>query len=471
MTVRPSSFSTTGLVAALSIAVASFGLSQNSALAAGPKAGVVAGSVTSAGGVITAGSDGAEYALPSQARLVLAPGASVHVFPKSQDLQLAPGAKTATYSFALVRGHVDVIVPAKPKSAVLCSVGKLSVVVSGGQAGLLSRDETTTVLASSGDVRTLVDDRWQTLSPNTIAHFGPGHHGTPEPTIAAPALSPGQRLWFSPGEAVPIGGISLSRVPGAHHYELRLSSKNGDVQQLRRVRGDGTRLEDPFSAVLPGEYTISARSVDAEGFAGPWTPSEGLRVVGVSLPPGGYSAGGDIFVGTGQEVHFSHTDGLEMTYEGAGRYVPASQAVSLYRGETTVVSFRVPGSVYPTSARLRPRGLYAQVALSPGRAVWPRDAVQIAIELRSKDGQPVPAWLEPKAEVKLGIEPLDVAFTRDGNRLVGAVPPADKPGPWVLRVEVKDQFGAVLGRDFLEIANAPPRRAAAKTASTRVASK
>ena len=78
--------------------------------------------------------------------------------------------------------------------------------------------------------------------------------------------------------------------------------------------------------------------------------------------------------------------------------------------------------------------------------------------------------MELKPEVKLGIEPIEVAFTRDGNRLIGTVPPADKPGPWVLRVEVKDQYGSLLGRDFLEIAKAPltPPR---KTASARVASK
>jgi hypothetical protein len=39
----------------------------------------------------------------------------------------------------------------------------------------------------------------------------------------------------------------------------------------------------------------------------------------------------------------------------------------------------------------------------------------------------------------------------------------------VLRVEVKDQFGSLLGRDFLEIGKAAPKPA--KPASARVASK
>jgi hypothetical protein len=70
--------------------------------AAPAKSGVVAGSVTNSGGVLTAGPGGAEYRLPSQARLLLAPGAAVRVFPVAQQLQLQPGAKTTTYSFALL---------------------------------------------------------------------------------------------------------------------------------------------------------------------------------------------------------------------------------------------------------------------------------------------------------------------------------------------------------------------------------
>jgi len=444
-------------------------LSPSSAYAAAPKTGVVAGSGTTVGGVFTAGPNGAEYQLPSQARLSLSPGAAVRVFPKYQELQLNPGAKTTTYSLALIHGRIDIAVPPKPRSAVLCTLGKVSAVISGGQASLVAHGEQATVASVEGDVRTLAAEHWQTLSPGTLSHFTGERGSAPEPVVAAPALSPGQRLWFSPGDPIAVSGFSFGRVPNAHHYELRLRAADGSVQ-LRQVAQGRTRLDDPFAPVPPGRYELTARSLDSEGIAGRWSKPEPVRVVGVTLPPGGYSAGGDIFIGKGQEVRFSNTEGLEMTYEGAGRYVPASEAVSLYRGETTMVSFRVPGSLFPTSARLRPRGLYAHVALGPSRAVWPTDHVQIAVELRSKNGEGVPEWLELKTEVKLGIEPIEVTFTRDGNRLVGTVPPIDRPGPWVLRVEVKDQFGAVLGRDFLEIAKAslkPP----AKASSARMASK
>jgi len=456
-----------GLVASALLASLLF-LPTQAVEAAPAKSGVVAGSVTNSGGVLTAGPGGAEYQLPSQARLRLAPGAALRVFPVSQQLQLAPGSKTTTHSFALLSGRVDVSVPSKPKSAVLCSIGKLSTVVGAGAATLIAQGDTTIVASSEGDVRTLLADHWQTLAPGTMARFGAKHRGAPEPTIAAPQLTGGQRLWFSAGEPIAISGVDFAKVELAQRYELRLRGKDGSGEQLRSVQG-ATRLTETFAPIEPGEYEIAARSVDRDGIAGRWSKSEAVRVVGVSLPPGGYASGGDIFIGKGQEVRFSHTDGLEMTYEGAGRYVPASEAVALYRGEITVVSFRVPGSVFPTSARLRPRSVYAHVAIGPSRAVWPRDPIAIVVELRARGGQTVPEWLELKPEVTLGIEPIEVAFTREGNRLIGTVPPTDKPGPWVVRVEVKDQFGALLGRDFLEIAKAASTPV--KTQPTRVAVK
>jgi hypothetical protein len=446
-----------------------FSLSPRGAEAAGPKTGVVAGSVTNAGGLLTAGSDGAEYQLPSLARLSLAPGTVVRVFPRPQSLQLAPGSKTSTYSFSLVQGRVEITVPAKPKSAVLCSIGSLSAVVGGGQATVVLRGEQSTVASVEGDVRTFAQARWQTLAPGSLSHFRGDRGNGPEPTIGAPTFSAGQRLWFSAGAPVAVVGFAFGAVAAADHYDLRLQATDGSTQ-LRSVRG--LRLDEPFAPVAPGQYELSARSIDAEGIAGSWSKAEPVRVVGITLPPGGYVIGGDIFIGKGQEVRFSHVDGLEMTNQGAGRYRPASEAISLYRGEITTVDFRVPGSRFPTTARLRPRALYARVVFGPRRAVWPTNPVQIAVELRNKDGEAIPQWLELKPEVTLGIKPIAVTFTRDGNRLIGTVPPTSEAGPWVLRVEVKDQFGELLGRDFLEIDKAKAKPATPlKAESARLASK
>jgi hypothetical protein len=188
---------------------------------------------------------------------------------------------------------------------------------------------------------------------------------------------------------------------------------------------------------------------------GRWSPEAELRVIGVVLPPGGYSDEHALFIVPGQHVRFTHTSGLEMAYVGTGHYSPAAQTATLYRAVTTEVAFRLPGSNEPAIARLEPRDIYADVRVTPKRAVWPRDPVTIDIQLKSKTGARVPAFLRAVPHVTLGLEPLDVTFEREGNLLHAVIPPSSKPGPWVLRVDVVDQFGVPLGRDFLEVATQP----------------
>jgi hypothetical protein len=437
------------------LAAAGSSLVAAPALAAAPgKPTLVTGSATNGGGVLTAGPDGADYLLPSLAHLRLAPNTELRIFPVPQPLQLARGAKTSTWSFALLSGRVDVEVPHKPRSAVLASVGKLSAIVTRGSASVLTHGGDTIVANEAGEVRTLLNDHWQTIDAGSLSRFDDEHPaGELAPSIAPPTLAASQRIWLSASAPVSVGGLRWSAVERARAYELRLLRVDGAGEQ--RQRFSGTEQQGSFASLQPGRYTIAARSIDADGLGGPWSKPEAVRVLGVLLPPGGYAEGGTLFVGANQEVRFSNSDGLEMTYQGAGRFVPASDALTLYRGETTIVSFRTPGSLETTAVRLEPRGIYAEVSIGPSRALWPRDAVQIAVEIKSKTHEPVPAWLEPKPAVLLGVEPLAVTFTREGSRWLATVPPSALPGPWVLRVEVKDQYGADLGRDFLEIAPAP----------------
>jgi hypothetical protein len=47
--------------------------------------------------------------------------------------------------------------------------------------------------------------------------------------------------------------------------------------------------------------------------------------------------------------------------------------------------------------------------------------------------------------VTLGLDPVDVNFEQEGNTLHAVVLPSAKPGPWIVRVDVADQFGVALG--------------------------
>jgi len=453
-----------GAVRGLRFASFLFALATTAAAGAEPaptKPRVILGAGNSSGGLFTASSSGAVFELPTRARIHVAPGASVRIFPVPQQLQLTPGPRTPTWSFALTNGRADIEMPGAGKSAVLVNMGKLSAVVTKGRVACLATSEDATIDNVDGEARTVVSDHWQTVELGEVATLSRENPtASAKPGLAFPVLSTGQRMFFTSGDTVSMSGFGWARVPGAERYEFR----------IRRLT-DGHLIEDRTLArplvdagtlpVEPGKYGIVLRSIDARGLESPWSPEAELRVIGVVLPPGAYSSNNSIFLGTGQQVQFTNTTGLEMTYVGAGRYFPAAQAAGLYRNKTTVIGFRLPGTLDTATARLEPRDVYADVHIGPTRAVWPRDSVSIDIQLKSKAGREVPGFLEVVPKVTLGLEPLELSFQREGNMLHAVVPPSTRPGPWVLRVDVTDQFGVPLGHDFLEVASQPRAKAPA----------
>ncbi|HEY1532525.1 MAG TPA: hypothetical protein VGF76_00860 [Polyangiaceae bacterium] len=422
---------------------------------------MVSGSGNTSGGVFTAAVSGAVVELPSRAKLVVAPNASLRIFPLPQLLGLTPGPRTWTWSFALQTGRVDVELPKTGRNAVLSTMGKLSAIVTAGHAAFRVDSNEATAANQEGDVRTLLNDHWQTVplgwqatlskdDPNAIA----------KPGMAAPTLKGGQRMWFSPSETVAMHGFRWNAVPGAQRYDLRIRRQSdGKVVDLRAT--SSTEWAETLTPVEPGKYELALRSVDARGLEGGWSPEAEVRVIGVLLPPGGYSTEQAIFLGVGQQVQFTNIAGLEMTYLGAGRYFPAAEGAALYRGQTTVLGFRMPGALETAVARLEPRAVYADVRIGPKRAIWPRDPISIDIQLKSKTGGEIPAFLQAVPTVTLGTDPVDVDFEQEGNTLHAVIPPSSKPGPWVVRVDVADQYGVALGHDFLEIASEPRKPAPA----------
>lgn len=425
------------------------------------------GGATSSG-VFTASSSGAKAALPSGAVLTLGPDGAMRVFGKPQRLELDRGGKTNTWSLSLAHGRLDVEVPAKPKSAVLISTEKGSVFVMSGKATLLADANDLYVVNSAGSVRTYVDNHFADVTPGHSSHFDAEHpRGVDEALLAAPAIQRGARLYFSTGADAKASGFSWTAVPGAAGYEVEL--RRGD-RTLAHRRVSEPRVGE-LADLAPGAYTVAVRALDQRGIEGSWSEPRPLRVIGVELPVGAYAEAEGIYLAGGQKVKFSHTDGLEMTYLGAGKYLPASESVGLYRNERTVISFRFPGSDENAIARLEPRDVYAEVFAGPKRAVWPRDAVDLHVRMRTRAGGPVPNFLQISPKVLLGVDPVDVEWRRENDDYYARVSPRPGKGPWVIRVDVTDQFGIALGHDFVEVAHqagpAEPPRVAPPTPSNK----
>jgi len=427
--------------------------------AAPRKPTLVSGHGTTSGGQFTASAEGAVFELPSRARIAVAPNSSLRIFPLPQLLALAPGARTWTWSIALQSGRVDIELPKAGRNAVLAQMGKLTGIVTAGHTAFRVDGSEAIAANTEGELRTLLNDHWQTVPLGWLADLSKDDpNATAKPGLVGPTLNGGQRMWFSPSETVTMHGFRWSPVPGAEHYELRLRRlADGKIVDTRST--PRTEWADTLAPVEPGKYGLTLRAVDARGIEGTWSPEAEVRVIGVLMPPGAYSTEQAIFLGVGQQVQFTNTAGLEMTYQGAGRYFPAAQGAALYRGQTTVLGFRMPGALETATARLEPRAVYADVRIGPKRALWPRDPISIDIQLKAKGGAEIPSFLQVVPTVTVGTDPVDLNFEQEGNILHAVLPPSSKPGPWVVRVDVADQYGVSLGHDFLEIA-AQPRKAA-----------
>ena len=185
---------------------------------------------------------------------------------------------------------------------------------------------------------------------------------------------------------------------------------------------------------------------------GPWSKRVPLRVVGVALPDGAYVASGNIHLGQGQKARFTHTEGLVLTHSGVRRYLPGSSLVPLHENARTMVSFRLPGTATLAITEMLPRPVRAEIEIGPKRARWPKDEVKVSVALAPSGPGSVPISIEAHPRVMIGIDPVELEWHRRGNRMEAVVPPSSDKGPWVVRVEVEDQYGVPLGRDFLEVA-------------------
>ncbi|HET9930487.1 MAG TPA: hypothetical protein VFQ35_07365, partial [Polyangiaceae bacterium] len=106
------------------------------------------------------------------------------------------------------------------------------------------------------------------------------------------------------------------------------------------------------------------------------------------------------------------------------------------------------------SLRLSPRAVQADIKIGPPRARWPQDNVIVSVRLSDARGRPLGDDVAVKPIAYVNVTPVKVEWKRDHNVLHAVIPPSSEPGPWVVRVEVTDDTGALAGRDFLEVAPA-----------------
>lgn len=424
-------------------------------LEAGPAWGqaprLVRGEGVERAGYITAGAAGAEYVLPAGGSVKLGPGTNANVFAFPQSLGLRPGGTHLTYSVVLRRGGVEVELPTKtqPRTAVLVTAPmNTGVITLAGRSMTIATDEAVTTANLGGDSMVRQEGSWTPLEPGATrsSRSALTARSRPGVLVRAPTRIEGRGLYLATGAQASVGGISWQPVPGAVQYRVTLVPEVPGPSPS--VACSEPRLTEPLLAA-PGRYGLVVRGYDHRGLPGAASAPFPITIAGLELPAGAYASDdARIFLAEGQTVRFTHADDLSLSIRGASQTQPAGTPVGLLDGKRTVVALVRPRALQFALARLEPRTAYASVRATPKNAVWPFDPISIEIELKGEQGQ---SSIELQPSVQIGIEPVEVDWIRDGTALRGTVAPQTCPDFCVLRVEVRDQHGLLLGRDLVEI--------------------
>jgi hypothetical protein len=421
--------------------------------------------VSCLGATLAHGSDSTPQAKPGAAHgerklpggAVLRTGRGAHFkMGKPIKVQLdSRGTRTPAQSVNLVTGRVEVELPLvkNPSTAVLVQgPSKVSAVAKGGHSVVIASGKTVSVGAISGDMLVALGNDWRTLPAGTVREFTNGVAADHE-VLKAPTTSLSAPVLLSvAGEHTSVIA-QTTPIARASAYEFSLYRTRGrDRELVKRFESKDTqtKLED----LEPGSYTISAHAVESSGLEGAESQPVALRVVKAQLPEGAKLTDGGILLPPSQRVRLLGTEGVQVSYGKAADFVALPDDIGLIRGQPTLVRLRAAGSNSELSLRLSPRAVLADIKIGPPRARWPQDTVTVSVRLSDARGRPLPDDVKVKPVAYVNVTPVKVEWKREHNLLSAVIPPSLEAGPWVVRVEINDDTGAIAGRDFLEVAPA-----------------
>lgn len=435
---------------------------------------LIDGTFSPLSGYIHAGEQGANFRLLEAMRLRLAPQTEMKLIPQTQFLRLTTLGYTRITTVVLRSGQLwlDLRAPHHQEAVLVTTPEQLNVIVQSGEAFVANENGQLVVAHTEGDLWGRKKAGWQRIPKGEVrVYTALDSPPAISAVLSTPRLNAARMVLFSSGEPVKLNSLDWEAVPGAAQYEVELS---GDTPTTR-IFAHSHELPVGLSA-LPGTTQLRVRAIDPRGIPSAWSTPATVRVVGVALPPGAnVRSPGIIELGEGQQVTFEHAEGLMLSYRGQGQAVPATTPVGLYQGAQTVVSLIQRGlAKAPAVVTLVPRSVYAAVEVGPKKAIWPRDPIHMRVKLTNRPSNPRPGAPEAVPTVTLDTVPLDVDWQKDGEDLVATVLPQAKCGHCVLRVEVNDQYGMPLGRDFVEIVEQgrprQPRTAASGKGASRITS-
>jgi hypothetical protein len=370
--------------------------------------------------------------------------------PVRLQLSATSSEKTGVQVIKLTSGRVSISIPETktPRTGVLVQAPKrVSAVAKGGQSLVIVATDRITIAAQRGEMLAAIGNDWKALGTGLVRSFG-GGVTTEQAVPAEPELHLDHTMLL----ALSDGGSAKVRAaanPAVDHRELSLYRVDGDKRS--KLNDLEMHADAQLPKLPPGRYEVTGRAVDKFGVESAASKPITLRVIGAELPEGARLTDDAILLGRAGRLKLIGADGLEASYGHATVFIPIPKDVGLSRGESTLLRLREPGGKDELGIKLEPRTVKADVEIGPKTASWPADPLSITVKLFDHHGRPVTDELKTKPHVFVNVHEVETTWTHTGNQYTAKLTPNSDQGPWVVRVEVVDDFGDRAGRDFIEL--------------------
>lgn len=388
--------------------------------------------------------------LPRDVRLNVGEGATIQPSFTTSLPVGDRGAKVPVQSVEVEGGRVDAYLPegSVPRGLLLQGPDKILGISTGGHM-VMKVDATSVVIgALEGDVLVGQDSKFKPLPAGRIRVFSRASGMSADfDTPKAPLMKNQAGLAVALTGSVQVSLTTTSTDP----LLLSVVDERGAAITKPRRHEPGT----PLSVEVPnaGLYYAVARSLGKGDIEGPLSAPVKIQVLG--LAPGQRAPVEGVFLlGHGERVRLAGTDGLEVRYGNSPTYLPASGSVGLSQRQKTVVEFRNPQATdQKVVLTLAPRISRKEIELGPAEARWPGAPVQMRIGLWDGAGNLLRPGDDVRVRVTVNAADIPMSWKTTSEGFVGQVPKQAGQGPWVVRVNVLDERGHTIAREFLEVAS------------------
>ncbi len=422
---------------------------------------VVSGEITRLRGQWMTKARPAELSLPGGGRISIYSGTDASLLTDPQGLMLLPGKKTPTYTIILRRGLVDIDLPNENPARVAVTVGTPSdvrLVTLTGRSSI-KVDGRNVVAVNHCGLTTAAQGPKLVKLPTAVKRTYPSQGTfTDHSLLEATRWVGGRRVWIATTDApVSVSGYVWAPVQGATAYIVTLREQ-ATQRLLAQIRVNSPVVESFPQPLGPGKYDVDVAAIDGDGFVSGNRTTLPVTVVGLELPGGAMALPRDtVVVAPEQQVRLSHAEGLTLTTADHRSGVAGTEPFGLEGLDRAAILIHPPGGGDTATLTLVRREPVVSTWVGPKFATWPEDPVQLQVSFVDSRGKPTPSHIESSVRVLVGVEPIEVEWDKQGSLWQAHLPKLKGRGPWVVRLEVVDQYGVIIGRDFAEIAKTRSR--------------